>query len=409
MLSVITRAKISTDWDRRIAPDFQRRAPRSYVNTLFSDSLANDVCRLASRLRRRWSATLAEADTPETTQPSLSQPLPWAEPEPPEQVDALSAFYVERPSDTIALRSIQGQGVTLTIKGPGQVGKTSLLTRISSAARQCGKRVATVDLQILNPRTFQDGQQFFKTLCDVVSSQLGVEPCADAFWGHLGDSYTCTRYFEQHLLQYMSAPLVLTIDKLDRIPNAALRADLFAMLRAWATNRATNALWSQLDLVLATSIDPRHLAHSSYQSPFNSTETIVLDDFTPAQVGDLNERHGRPFAAAQERALVVLLNGHPYLTRRALYLVAAGHYTAADLLARAHEDDGPFGEHLRLQLFKLYRQERHAVALRQILLQGNCADEPACQNLHSAGLVRRDCQRTLPRCRLYSHYFRTHL
>lgn len=42
-------------------------------------------------------------------------------------MDTSSVFYVERPTDAIAQRIIQRQGVTITIQGPRQVGKSSLL------------------------------------------------------------------------------------------------------------------------------------------------------------------------------------------------------------------------------------------------------------------------------------------
>jgi hypothetical protein len=399
MLSVTLRANTPTDWDRNIHAGSPRHPFQVYTDRLKPGSLASDLCQLASRVRRTLVSTVAEPSIPAEARPDLQLcPLPWADPEPPEQADALSVFYVERHSDTAALRAIQGQGVTLTIKGPCQVGKTSLLMRVALAARQCGKRVVALDLQALDPCALRDGRQFFQTVCDVASFQLGIEPCADAFWGQLGDSYTCTRYFEQHLLRQAGAPLVLAFDKIDRIANAALHADLFAMLRAWGTNRATHTLWGDLDLVLTTSTDPRHLIQSPYQSPFNSTETVVLDDFTPAQVGELNERHGRPFDGAQQRALVALLGGHPYLIRRALYLVASGQFTAAALLAHADEDDGPFGEHLRYHLFKLHNQPQQIAGLRQVIRAGECADEQAYHGLHSAGLVRRERERAVARC-----------
>jgi hypothetical protein len=73
-------------------------------------------------------------------------PLPFAQPpliEMPEgTMDPQSFFYVERGTDRVALETIQRQGVTITIKGPRQMGKSSLLLRVQEAARQAGKRVA---------------------------------------------------------------------------------------------------------------------------------------------------------------------------------------------------------------------------------------------------------------------------
>jgi hypothetical protein len=39
---------------------------------------------------------------------------------------------------------------------------------------------------------------------------------------------------------------------------------------------------------------------------------LELEDFTPAQVADLNQRHNFPLNPQQVQQLIELLNGHPY-------------------------------------------------------------------------------------------------
>jgi hypothetical protein len=72
----------------------------------------------------------------------LLPPTPFAQPVvlemPSGTMKPVSAFYVERNADAIALRTIVQLGVTIPIKGPRQVGKSSLLMRIIQAAKKCG-------------------------------------------------------------------------------------------------------------------------------------------------------------------------------------------------------------------------------------------------------------------------------
>jgi hypothetical protein len=83
---------------------------------------------------------------------AVPRPLPVAQPviraaalELPEgTMDAESQFYVERAGDAIALMTIQRQGVTLTIKGPRQMGKSSLLMRVMDAAIKAEKQTNNV-------------------------------------------------------------------------------------------------------------------------------------------------------------------------------------------------------------------------------------------------------------------------
>ncbi|MBI2876580.1 MAG: AAA-like domain-containing protein [Candidatus Tectomicrobia bacterium] len=60
-----------------------------------------------------------------------------------DEMDPQSTFYVERPSDQIALEAIGRQGVTITIKGARQMGKSSLLVRTMDAAVEADKRIAS--------------------------------------------------------------------------------------------------------------------------------------------------------------------------------------------------------------------------------------------------------------------------
>jgi hypothetical protein len=93
--------------------------------------------------RRRAVCCKASA-TPSLSPPSASAPLEMSE----GTMEFQSHFYVERPSDHTALAAIERQGITMSIKAPRQMGKSSLLMRIVDAATRQGKRVALLDFQL---------------------------------------------------------------------------------------------------------------------------------------------------------------------------------------------------------------------------------------------------------------------
>ncbi len=199
------------------------------------------------------------------------------------------------------------------------------------------------------------------------------------------------------------------MDEVESIFEADFRSDFFGMLRSWHNSRATAPIWKQLDLVLVTSTEPYQLIANLNQSPFNVGQVLELEDFTPEQVADLNRHYGTPLNPDQERQLLDLLGGHPYLTRRALYHIAGGHGSAADLFRDAADDRGPFGDHLRYHLFRLHDKPELVQGLRQALGSNTCPDETIYWRLRGAGLVRRAGRAVLPRCRLYADYFRERL
>ncbi|MFN6473287.1 MAG: AAA-like domain-containing protein [Nostoc sp. SerVER01] len=344
----------------------------------------------------------------------LPHPFPSAQPvslEMPEgTMESQSDFYVERSSDALALQTIEQQGVTITIKGPRQMGKSSLLIRTIKTAVNAGKQVALLDFQLFDKAALTNAELFFRQFCTWLTDELEMTDKVAEYWNMpLGNSQRCTRYVGRYLLKEFGNPLVLAMDEVERVFDTEFRSDFFGMLRSWHNSRATTPIWKQLDLALVTSTEPYQLIDNLNQSPFNVGQVIDLEDFTPAQVSDLNRRHGSPFNSKEEQQLMALLGGHPYLIRLALYSVASQRLSATELFAKATTDNGPFGNHLRNHLFRLHNKQELVQAMFQIIRQNLCEDERIFFRLRGAGLVRREGRIVLPRCQLYAEYFREHL
>jgi hypothetical protein len=380
-----------------------------------------DTPRLIAELRQAISGgtltidSRTEASVLQVSQsPSLPAPLTSAQPIRPEMpegtMDPQSAFYVERSGDRIVLEAIERQGITITIKGPRQMGKSSLLIRTMEAATRAGKHVVFLDFQLFDKSALTDAHTFFHQFCFWLSDALDMEERVDEYWSiPLGNSQRCTRYVGRYLLRELGVPLMLAMDEVENLFDTVFRSDFFGMLRSWHNSRLTGSVWKQLDLALVTSTEPYQLIDNLNQSPFNVGEVIELVDFTPEQVADLNRRHRVPLTPQQEQQLQALLNGHPYLVRRALYLVASQRMSAVEIFAHATDESGPFGDHLRYHLFRLYGKEDLLWGMRQVIRHNICQDERVFFRLRGAGLVRREGRTVLPRCQLYEDFFRERL
>ena len=325
-------------------------------------------------------------------------------------MDPESAFYIERPGDAVMQRELARGGATIVIKAPRQMGKSSLLVRAATRAAQLGRTVAFLDFQLLDEEVLGDPQRFFQGFCRWIADVLDLDDRVGEAWqGGLGHVQSCTKYLRRHVLKALSCPLVLAMDEVDRMLACPFRSDFFGMLRSWHNSRLAGSEWKNLDLLLVISTEPYLLIDDLKQSPFNVGEIIRLEDFSLAQTQDLNARHGSPFADAQVQRLHKLLGGHPYLTRQALYRVATGEISPADLFARAAGDDGPFGDHLRRHLARFSERPELERALLQVIRRQSCPDELLYNRLHGAGLAQRLGGQTLPRCELYAAYFKEHL
>jgi hypothetical protein len=392
----------SINWAFWDGPDDTRRLIAEMKQAISGGELSIS----GSQLKR----SIVQVNEPRT----LPRPSHAAQPallEMPEgTMDAESRFYVRRSPDDIALETIKRAGVTLTIKAPRQMGKSSLLIRTINEAARAGKRVAFLDFQLIDKAALADGDLFFRQFCSWLTDSLEMDDQVEEFWRvQLPNGVRCTRYLSRYLLKEVNGPLVLAMDEVDSIFEAEFRSDFFGMLRSWHNSRQLTSVWRHLDLALVTSTEPYLLIENMNQSPFNVGEVIELNDFTESQVADLNRRHGSALSPNEEQRLMSLLHGHPYLMRRALYLIASERSIAEELFAHATEDGGPFGDHLRYHLFRLHNKPELLEGLRQVLSSNTCRDELVFFRLRGAGLVRREGRRVMPRCSLYADYFREQL
>jgi serine/threonine protein kinase len=402
------------------------RQPFPYPLNLYLDSLnwsfwrnSKDMPRIVAELKGAIAGGNLPIDErlkphllqPEPASASLSnQPVPLELPE--GTMEPYSPFYIMRPGDQVALEEIGREGVTLTIKGPRQVGKSSMLMRLAEAATRHGKRVVILDFQLFDQAAFKDAETFFRQFCAWFSDELGLADQVATYWQNpLGNSQRCTRYIGRYLLKEMGQPLLLAMDEVDTIFETDFRDDFFGMLRSWHNSRArpNQHIWKWLDLALVTSTEPYQFITNLNQSPFNVGLTIELSDFDLEQMAELNRRHDSPLAADQLHQLAVLVGGHPYLARRALYLVASRQLSPTELFSRATDERGPFIAHLHYHLARLQHQPALKEGLKQVIRSQTLTDELVFFRLQGAGLIRRENERVLPRCPLYAVYFQERL
>ena len=346
---------------------------------------------------------------------AVPQPRPAADlltlERPDGTIDPESQLYIDRPADSVCHQTLEREwarerSTTLVIKAPRQMGKSSLLVRAARQAAKAGRRVAFLDFHLIDEVNLREPEALFKGFCHWLVDELDLEDTVESFWkSELGHVQLCTKYVRRRIIEALDRPLFLAMDEVDRMLTCSFRSDFFGMLRSWHNKRATDAAWRRLDLALIISTEPYLLIEQGAQSPFNVGEVIALDDFTSTQVEETNRRHGTPFSPRQLDELQSIVGGHPYLVRQAMYSVVSGKYSIRELLARATDDEGPFGDHLRRHLVQLAAMPRVAAAFRNVLQRNTCQDELLLSRLQGGGLVRRTGHSVSARCSLYARYF----
>jgi AAA-like domain/TIR domain/CHAT domain len=337
-------------------------------------------------------------------------PVPIAEPELPEgQVDLASGFYVERsPIEARCYEAIAKPGSLIRIKAPRQMGKTSLMARILHHAGQQDCLTVPLSFQIADAAVFGDLDKFLRWFCASVGRRLKLPNRLNEQWDEIfGSKDNCTAYFEEYLLTEIGRPLALGLDEVDMVFNhPEIASDFFGLLRAWHESAKSSDLWKKLRLVVVHSTEV-YIPMNINQSPFNVGLPIELPEFDGGQVLDLARRHGLDWRSQQAADLMAMVGGHPYLVRMALYEVARGDRTLADLLQTAPTEAGLYCDHLRRHLWNLEQRPDMVAAVRRLVATAQPVRLESVQafQLNSMGLVHLQGNEVVFRCDLYRQYF----
>ncbi len=318
-----------------------------------------------------------------------------------------SPFYIPRPADEEFRAAIARRDSIVLVKGPRQIGKTSLLVRGLDQARQAGARLILTDLQKLAAADFETVESLFLALARLIADQLELDISPRQAWSpERAAGANFERFLRNAVLNKADTPVVWGLDEVDRLFPCDFRNDVFGLFRAWYNERSFDpeGAISRLTLVMAYATEARLFITDLNQLPFNVGTCVALGDLTAEQAADLNRRYGTPLAGNSEVAhLFDLVGGHPYLVRRALHEMKARGLDIAAIEAQAERDDGIFGDHLERMLLAL-RQDADLMEVVRSLLRGQAL--PSAESfyrLRSAGVMVGDTPADMrPRCRLYT-------
>jgi hypothetical protein len=324
-----------------------------------------------------------------------------------------SPVYIERSSDHLFHTALKRGDSIIRIKGARQMGKTSLLSRGLQHAREQEVVTVVTDFQQLNSVHLDSIDSLLRTLGAWLLRQVPLDLSLDDCWDSLQGASWNLRDLILAVLARISQPLVWCMDEVDRLFTCAFRNEVFGLFRSWHNDRALNPSlpWHRLTLAMSYATEAHLFLADLNQSPFNVGTRVSLQDFSPDEVADLNARYGAPLQTAGELAEYCdLLGGHPFLTHRGLYEMAATGISLPDLCRSAGHEDGPFGDHLRRLLMLLARDTDLSTTV-QAMLAGRAAPSPDhYTRLWSGGVIAgNSAGAARMRCRLYALYLGRYL
>lgn len=321
-----------------------------------------------------------------------------------------SPFYVEYTTIKAQLyEEITRPGALVRIKGPKEMGKTSLLLRVINYAHYLGYRTVSLNLEQIDQAILSDPKRFLRWLCANITHQLQLQPQLDEYWDEdVGSNVSCTYYFRGYLLEQINSPIVLALDEVNQIfEHPQVARDFLPLLRSWHEEAKRLPIWQKLRLIVVHSTEI-YVPLQLNQSPFNVGLPIQLTGFSLDQVQQLAQRYKLNWTdGEQARLLMDMVGGHPALIHVALYHLSHGEVTLKQLLETAPTSTGIYAYHLQRHWASLQQQPELAIALHSVM----SATEPVqleptlAYKLSSMGLIILNGNRATPSCQLYRQYF----
>ena len=328
-------------------------------------------------------------------------------------ISADSPFYIERASDPEFLQAIRNKESIVLVKGPRQMGKTSLIGRGAKLVNELGWRQATTDFQKLSTTQLETEESFYKVLAATVARQLKFKYDWETEWMDVFGPNMNMDNFIRTVLESSDQPLVWFMDEADKLFGLKCASDFFGLVRSWHNSRATepSGPWARFTVVIGYATEAHLFIQDLNQSPFNVGRQLNLNPFTTEQVEELNRRYNSPLKSRSEiEELQLLLGGQPFLVRRALDVLARGNMDYATLLREADRDEGPFGDHLKRILISVSQLPAVMEAMRASLDNPQISESDGFHRLLAAGVVKQGNDQKLVFCnQLYPRYLAAHL
>jgi class 3 adenylate cyclase len=330
--------------------------------------------------------------------------------------DPISIVAIDGRSHVVRSRSesrcheeIIKPGALIRIKSPDKMGKTFLMGRVLEFANQKkGYRTTTVDLREANKQFFADINLFLQWFCANVGDRLGIEQNPEEHWKKiLGPNPNCTKYVEKFFLESSDVPVVLAIDNFDVVFNYPdIEGDFCGLLRGWFEKVNTNKVWGKLRQIIVYSQEP-YVTHNINQSPLNVGLPVELDELDAVQVMALANAYGLAWTSTEVNKIMEEIGGHPFLVREAIDNIAHQYVGLDELLRTAPTDEGIYRDYLNERLQRLEEDPQLVEALKQVVT----SDRPVrlgskeAFKLDSLGLIERQGNDIVARCKLYLSYF----
>jgi hypothetical protein len=233
-----------------------------------------------------------------------------------------SPSYVKRPADDELLKQLEASTFCYVLTAR-QMGKSSLMIRISTQLRSQGVKTAIIDLTRIGLHDITV-DQWYLGLLSQLQDHLPFTEEPITWWqthAELSPAHRFTNFLRDVILTEIAQPIVIFIDEIDLTLHFEFRDDFFAAIRSMYNSRAQEDKneFNRLTFVLLGVTTPTDLIKNPVRSPFNIGSRILLSDFSKKDTLVLQDCLEKKFPNQGQVIFDHIYrwtNGHPYLTQK---------------------------------------------------------------------------------------------
>ncbi|CAN2040429.1 hypothetical protein GMMP15_1730004 [Candidatus Magnetomoraceae bacterium gMMP-15] len=320
-------------------------------------------------------------------------------------------FYIVRDADKNVLSAMERPRAIVTIHGPWQSGKSSLIkVHVAIQNKQDRIRAVIINFKTISNKEFQSLNTIWQAIASEIAEQLSLKTYD---WNpDAGHDSNFSRFLAHSIFDDEDKPLLICFDEIERLFNLPIKSEFFSTVRAFYNKGATILNWKKVSWILATSLEPSLLIDNFNVSPFNIGLREKLDMFSQQEIKESASYHGLTLKPEDLDNIMEYIGGNPYLVNILFENLARNPESRDQFfnIQNASADRGIFQSHLNNRFELLQKNPKLIKEMKKIIKRQSSKDLILIDQLKAIGLVRRDeNQKTIPLCKLYVEFFNNRL